>query len=123
PPTLRRISALDHLRSSHPSPTPHPLHSAPPPSPTRRSSDLSARSRPPRLPGTRRARRPLCRACAPSSPRPRPSAAGAQARHNGRSEEHTSELQSPDHLACRLLLEKKKKTKHQRSKYLSRATP
>src|SRR5258708_23519520 len=27
-----------------------------------------------------------------------------------RSEEHTSELQSPDHLVCRLLLEKKKKT-------------
>src|SRR5258708_28801767 len=26
---------------------------------------------------------------------------------NGRSEEHTSELQSPDHLVCRLLLEKK----------------
>src|SRR5207244_11356579 len=25
----------------------------------------------------------------------------------GRSEEHTSELQSPDHLVCRLLLEKK----------------
>ena len=25
-----------------------------------------------------------------------------------RSEEHTSELQSPDHLVCRLLLEKKK---------------
>src|SRR5258708_12609744 len=30
-----------------------------------------------------------------------------------RSEEHTSELQSPDHLVCRLLLEKKKKrTEH-----------
>src|SRR5258708_29459500 len=35
-------------------------------------------------------------------------------RHHGardlqhRSEEHTSELQSPDHLVCRLLLEKKK---------------
>src|SRR5258708_15033550 len=29
-----------------------------------------------------------------------------------RSEEHTSELQSPDHLVCRLLLEKKKNTKH-----------
>src|SRR5258708_13580565 len=29
---------------------------------------------------------------------------------NPRSEEHTSELQSPDHLVCRLLLEKKKKT-------------
>src|SRR5258708_30867937 len=31
----------------------------------------------------------------------------------GRSEEHTSELQSPDHLVCRLLLEKKKKQKVQ----------
>src|SRR5258708_30440223 len=30
-----------------------------------------------------------------------------------RSEEHTSELQSPDHLVCRLLLEKKKKTSNQ----------
>src|SRR5947208_8584950 len=29
-----------------------------------------------------------------------------------RSEEHTSELQSPDHLVCRLLLEKKKKTEY-----------
>src|SRR5207244_9004539 len=28
--------------------------------------------------------------------------------HRARSEEHTSELQSPDHLVCRLLLEKKK---------------
>src|SRR5258708_40063402 len=28
---------------------------------------------------------------------------------HSRSEEHTSELQSPDHLVCRLLLEKKKK--------------
>src|SRR5947208_5281226 len=30
------------------------------------------------------------------------------ARNLERSEEHTSELQSPDHLVCRLLLEKKK---------------
>src|SRR5258708_33763374 len=29
-----------------------------------------------------------------------------------RSEEHTSELQSPDHLVCRLLLEKKKDVHH-----------
>src|SRR5258708_29324166 len=29
-----------------------------------------------------------------------------------RSEEHTSELQSPDHLVCRLLLEKKKNTRY-----------
>src|SRR5258708_13747829 len=35
------------------------------------------------------------------------------ARHYLRSEEHTSELQSPDHLVCRLLLEKKKKQQHQ----------
>src|SRR5258708_11655612 len=28
-----------------------------------------------------------------------------------RSEEHTSELQSPDHLVCRLLLEKKKNSR------------
>src|SRR5947208_8783696 len=28
--------------------------------------------------------------------------------NSNRSEEHTSELQSPDHLVCRLLLEKKK---------------
>src|SRR5258708_11086451 len=32
------------------------------------------------------------------------------AQRDDRSEEHTSELQSPDHLVCRLLLEKKKQT-------------
>src|SRR5438552_11480535 len=35
---------------------------------------------------------------------------GAAADIEYRSEEHTSELQSPDHLVCRLLLEKKKKS-------------
>src|SRR5207244_13153980 len=34
--------------------------------------------------------------------------------HDQRSEEHTSELQSPDHLVCRLLLEKKKNKTHKR---------
>src|SRR3989442_11269068 len=34
---------------------------------------------------------------------------GGIARELGRSEEHTSELQSRPHLVCRLLLEKKKK--------------
>src|SRR5258708_38048190 len=34
--------------------------------------------------------------------------AAAHAPQHHRSEEHTSELQSPDHLVCRLLLEKKK---------------
>src|SRR5258708_12279698 len=36
-----------------------------------------------------------------------------------RSEEHTSELQSPDHLVCRLLLEKKKTT----DRHSNRPTP
>src|SRR5258708_2531663 len=39
-----------------------------------------------------------------------------------RSEEHTSELQSPDHLVCRLLLEKKKIT-HTHSYQASYDTP
>src|SRR5947208_14085612 len=34
--------------------------------------------------------------------------ASGRTTHVERSEEHTSELQSPDHLVCRLLLEKKK---------------
>src|SRR5947208_9845845 len=42
--------------------------------------------------------------------RPGPGRARCGCRAGGRrSEEHTSELQSPDHLVCRLLLEKKKK--------------
>src|SRR6266487_7175563 len=35
-------------------------------------------------------------------------ATGRSWRPDGRSEEHTSELQSPVHIVCRLLLEKKK---------------
>src|SRR5258708_11101834 len=45
------------------------------------------------------------------APPPRPNrrhSTGAARRATKRSEEHTSELQSPDHLVCRLLLEKKK---------------
>src|SRR5438552_6551992 len=37
-----------------------------------------------------------------------PENVNAEMRVGPRSEEHTSELQSPDHLVCRLLLEKKK---------------
>src|SRR5258708_15973479 len=40
----------------------------------------------------------------PRVPEQKPRCTGSAAR----SEEHTSELQSPDHLVCRLLLEKKK---------------
>src|SRR3989442_9231790 len=47
----------------------------------------------------------------PSSPRRRKRAmsVGRPSGGAGRSEEHTSELQSRPHLVCRLLLEKKKK--------------
>src|SRR2546425_5137767 len=41
-------------------------------------------------------------------------AAAVVERRDGRSEEHTSELQSLAYLVCRLLLEKKKKKKTQR---------
>src|SRR5215813_15393155 len=43
-------------------------------------------------------------------------------RRHGRSEEHTSELQSRPHLVCRLLLEKKKKNK-KRKKTKKRKQP
>src|SRR5258708_22243608 len=43
-------------------------------------------------------------------PAPVAESAARLARRRRRSEEHTSELQSPDHLVCRLLLEKKKRT-------------
>src|SRR5258708_31817428 len=45
------------------------------------------------------------------SPDHRQAQAEASALSEPRSEEHTSELQSPDHLVCRLLLEKKKKNR------------
>src|SRR5258708_26861700 len=46
-----------------------------------------------------------------------PSCGGS--RSGRRSEEHTSELQSPDHLVCRLLLEKKKVQPRKRADRLS----
>src|SRR6267154_5956672 len=49
----------------------------------------------------------LFRPCA-GQPRLGPLCADRAARPLPRSEEHTSELQSPVHLVCRLLLEKKK---------------
>src|SRR5215210_8633292 len=61
--------------------------------PTRRSSDLRAGK-------ARRRYGPMCRRLA---------AARCPLVSARRSEEHTSELQSPMYLVCRLLLEKKKK--------------
>src|SRR5207244_8664720 len=43
----------------------------------------------------------------PAPPRGAPRGSPRGGAGNGRSEEHTSELQSPDHLVCRRLLEKK----------------
>src|SRR5438552_5628598 len=72
--------------------SPRNLHSFP----TRRSSDLMLSSRPasPSATETIGMRRFAMRWTLPPT--------------SNRSEEHTSELQSPDHLVCRLLLEKKK---------------
>src|SRR5437763_2270131 len=41
----------------------------------------------------------------------------------GRSEEHTSELQSPMYLVCRLLLEKKKKKQEMQTQLIHKTTP
>src|SRR4051794_41623016 len=71
---------------------PYGAHRDLPSFPTRRSSDLRPR---PSAPGPGS---PRTRALPPRAP------AGTGA---ARSEEHTSELQSPVHLVCRLLLEKK----------------
>src|SRR5207244_1118543 len=43
--------------------------------------------------------------------------------HSYRSEEHTSELQSPDHLVCRLLLEKKNTTDRRPERHRARHAP
>src|SRR5258708_30948980 len=51
----------------------------------------------------------------PGSPRWRGLYRAGAGPKSSRSEEHTSELQSPDHLVCRLLLEKKKKDQRQGS--------
>src|SRR5207244_12058390 len=87
-----------HRHADHPD-----LHSFP----TRRSSDLSA--------APIRARATLTVRSLPTTPVGSAIRSSTSAertadwrRREGRSEEHTSELQSPDHLVCRLLLEKKK---------------
>src|SRR5258708_26611363 len=54
----------------------------------------------------------------PSTRRPRTMVQAPQS--SSRSEEHTSELQSPDHLVCRLLLEKKNKETRPHGPGLSR---
>src|SRR4051794_41723979 len=53
---------------------------------------------------------------------PAPTVEDGPGRARDRSEEHTSELQSPVHLVCRLLLEKKKKKENIRSSTQTRDT-
>src|SRR2546425_1857369 len=60
----------------------------------------------------RRSRPIVSRAPAPSGIHLHKSAGRVPRRTRNRSEEHTSELQSLAYLVCRLLLEKKKKTKN-----------
>src|SRR5207244_13578750 len=108
-----------HLPSAQHAP---PRTSLPPP-PTRRSSDPTPSTQPPKNPDTAPITHPSTAATlmtiaatgidvrAPYSMRvntSRPSASVPK-RCRPRSEEHTSELQSPDHLVCRLLLEKTKR--------------
>src|SRR5437762_5966730 len=57
------------------------------------------------------------------SQRPAARAHDVAARFGNRSEEHTSELQSPMYLVCRLLLEKKKKENERVVRGLSTPTP
>src|SRR5437868_12206098 len=76
------------------------------------------------LPIYAQARRPRATP-APRRPRRRAARAPRSARGRrdaGRSEEHTSELQSRFDLVCRLLLEKKKKQPRQRQHWLNEST-
>src|SRR5438034_1002194 len=93
---LHSLYILPPLSSHH-----RDLHSFP----TRRSSDLASprNAAPPTVslsalpPSDRASTRP-----------PHPAGPDARASRRGRSEEHTSELQSHSDLVCRLLLEKQK---------------
>src|SRR3989442_8767324 len=78
------------------------LHDALPISRSRRGLSL----------GWPRGHRPLGLVAAALSP-------GQRRRDRGRSEEHTSELQSRPHLVCRLLLEKKKNQQVQVSDFIT----
>src|SRR5437879_9666030 len=80
------------------------------PGAVRRQGRLAAEPRPLVLPG---GTPPRCEDRRPRAPDRRPRLRRDRQRARGpdaRSEEHTSELQSPMYLVCRLLLEKKKKT-------------
>src|ERR1039457_7558250 len=68
-----------------------------------------------------RGRRPKCRKCRRNKYQADTARQECRRCRHWRSEEHTSELQSPCNLVCRLLLEKKKK--HTRTHDASKRTP
>src|SRR5438445_3564352 len=84
------------------------------------------RSRGPEDPGAQLRRREVREGLGPGLPllraarRRRGVATGRARAATGRSEEHTSELQSRQYLVCRLLLEKKKKLKKYEHKILTK---
>src|SRR5437764_9864554 len=78
--------------------------------PTRRSSDLRIYTNPARHPWFRAARQ-IYASAVPAAHLTRPPKS-TPPRLADRSEEHTSELQSPMYLVCRLLLEKKNIPNH-----------
>src|SRR5207244_11155399 len=101
---VARVMNSDATSSFHCCAAHRDLHSFP----TRRSSDLLRKA------GNVTANGQSRRVEVSPAPIQRPGAVSpeytvAQIRERRRSEEHTSELQSPDHLVCRLLLEKKKR--------------
>src|SRR5437870_7236210 len=97
---FRRRSPWPQLR---PSPAPAPRCRRPP------ELLAQAAARVPRGSLERHAQRLCCRAARSTRARRCSSIAAPQTYRSGRSEEHTSELQSRGHLVCRLLLEKKKR--------------
>src|SRR5699024_11668251 len=110
---------LSSSSSSSVSALPRALHSFP----TRRSSDLCVCSLPGPPVSTSGRRSRSIRSTRLTGPEPRRPAAAVDecvgsglgdGIRLGRSEEHTSELQSRFDLVCRLLLEKKKRQEHSR---------
>src|SRR5207244_7062009 len=104
-PSLRRRARQDHARQADDLPRGRAQADAEGSPRATRADPERGPPRPRHEPGGRAAR-----VDGPDRP-PRSARDGASVH---RSEEHTSELQSPDHLVCRLLLEKKKKEKTKR---------
>src|SRR5258708_23477623 len=72
-----------------------------------RSSSATCPSRSTRIPNRRRCGQTAAQPTASVERHVRAIRSTNEPMNSSRSEEHTSELQSPDHLVCRLLLEKK----------------